>query len=213
MLPSNLSETTGEEHTTTRRCGYYEDAEGIKNLAEEFDDATTLAEELDDVTTDQRDARIALLQQLCGEYLEQLDTYKHTERIRDTLDQAAVGTQRLHEQISVLTEDRDRQSARQKELSAALSKEQADSRDLVTKLANKGEMIRELYQQADATTRLTATAEGILHSEIQALNETVVQQTIHISEEIDRQGLGLQELSTALVLARFGSVRVQGTFA
>ncbi|KAJ7723159.1 hypothetical protein B0H16DRAFT_1788080 [Mycena metata] len=76
--------------------------------------------------------------------------------------------------------------------------EQADLRELVAELENKEQTIRELYQQADVTTRLTTTVEGILYSEIQALKETVVQQTTQVSEEIDRQSMRLQELSTAL---------------
>ncbi|KAJ7723166.1 hypothetical protein B0H16DRAFT_1737385 [Mycena metata] len=172
MPPSNLPEATGEERTTTH--------------AEELDDVPTLAEELNDAMADQRDARIGLLQQLCGEYLKQVKTYKCTvkeyeQRISDTLDLAAVSAQRLHEQIP--------------------SKEQAGLRDLVEELANKKDAIRGLYEQANWTTHLTTTAEDILHSEIQALKETVVQQPTQISsleEEIDRQSMRLKELSTAL---------------
>ncbi|KAJ7763321.1 hypothetical protein B0H16DRAFT_1527478 [Mycena metata] len=209
MSPPNLSETIDEERTIKRSYGFY--AEEFESLAELSDATTEMMPrtqiklidvyaiflaELDTLRGKivERDERIALLRKLRGEYLEEVETHKRTvkkyeEQIakqaeeNGTLDQAALDMLRasLQKQIGVLTEERDRQSARLKELSAALAKEQADLRDLVDELAKKEQTISGLREQADETARLTAAAEGILRSEIQALKETVVQQTTQIT--------------------------------
>ncbi|KAJ7723241.1 hypothetical protein B0H16DRAFT_1787978 [Mycena metata] len=211
MSPPNLSETIDEERTTKRSYGFYE--EEFESLAE-LSDATAemmprtqiklidvyaiFLAELDALRGKivERDERIALLRKLRGEYLEEVETHKRTvkkyeEQIakqaeeNGTLDQAALDMLRasLQKQIG----------------------EQGDLRDLVDELANKEETIEGLREQADETTRLTAAAEGILRSEIQALKETVVQQTTQISsleEEIELERVKRREAEEEFATTR-----------
>ncbi|KAJ7040058.1 hypothetical protein C8F04DRAFT_1392015 [Mycena alexandri] len=221
-----FSESTEEERTTTRTQGYYEEqVANLAELDDATTEMMPRTQsklinvygifiaELDALKGKivQQEARIALLMKLRGEYREEVEmfkTYKHTvkkyqEEIKkteqsSTLQQTELDALKasLHEQIRRLTVERDEQRAKLEELSAALAKEQAARRDLADELTKKEKTITSLRETADETTRRAAAAQGVLHSEINALKDAVAQQTTQISSleaEIEHERLKHRE--------------------